>query len=452
MPKKLRKSIECLNCHRMIIDFNYCPHCGQQNTDKQVPVRLLFRDMVDELFSMDSRLFRSLATLISKPGHLTNEYNNGRRQRYVAPLRLYLIVTIVYFGLISMQSTLEENSRSINTMIATPDTTNYRVVYENLFRPFRARIGDIETERLMTRLNAIYQIRKPLRVDTLRSRIQSIYPLPYLTAAEIAHKLAVTFNIKPSLNPEHDRPTSEVTEIVGEFVKDVAVRDKIVDGLLETVRFRKLYYSPYKQNHNDIRYQHLAGIEQISESFRDSVYFHMVTHYRFPKRSQPEFVVMGDKMVNVFEVDTANPSMVGRFWMHFDRKAEQLNLMSPTAFWGLVIDQIPTVFFILMPIFALILKLLYIRRTIFYANHFIFALHIHTIIFLILMSFLLFDASWFIFVMILVSWAYTFKAMLTVYGQSAIKTLVKMSLLFGIYFFALVFGFVLDLVLVILSS
>lgn len=54
-------------------------------------------DALDQIFSLDNTLLRTLATLIKSPGKLTQEYLMGRRVRYTFPLRLYLIVSFVYF-------------------------------------------------------------------------------------------------------------------------------------------------------------------------------------------------------------------------------------------------------------------------------------------------------------------------------------------------------------------
>jgi hypothetical protein len=47
---------------------------------------------------------------------------------------------------------------------------------------------------------------------------------------------------------------------------------------------------------------------------------------------------------------------------------------------GNFLGYIPTVMFVLLPVFALILKLLYIRRRRFYAEHFVFLLHVHAFV------------------------------------------------------------------------
>ena len=45
----------------------------------------------------DSRLWRTLAALLLRPGYLTREFLAGRRARYLPPVRLYLVISLVFF-------------------------------------------------------------------------------------------------------------------------------------------------------------------------------------------------------------------------------------------------------------------------------------------------------------------------------------------------------------------
>ena len=44
------------------------------------------------LFHLDSKIFRTLGVLVFQPGKLTTAYLEGKRQRYVSPVRLYLVL------------------------------------------------------------------------------------------------------------------------------------------------------------------------------------------------------------------------------------------------------------------------------------------------------------------------------------------------------------------------
>jgi hypothetical protein len=71
-----------------------------QSFDK--PIRPVLTDMLHETMDIDGRLLHTLKTLLLKPGLLSLEYRNGRRTRYTPPLRMYLVISILFFLLISV--------------------------------------------------------------------------------------------------------------------------------------------------------------------------------------------------------------------------------------------------------------------------------------------------------------------------------------------------------------
>ena len=107
MTRQLRPSPVCLNCGHAA-GTRFCPECGQENTDYRVSLRRLVGDLFDELFQLESRLWRTLWTLFRRPGLLTLEYNAGRRVRYTTPLRLYLLASVTYFFVSSIVPTRGE--------------------------------------------------------------------------------------------------------------------------------------------------------------------------------------------------------------------------------------------------------------------------------------------------------------------------------------------------------
>lgn len=117
-----------------------------------------------------------------------------------------------------------------------------------------------------------------------------------------------------------------------------------------------------------------------------------------------------------------------------------------------ILHSLPQMLFVSLPLFALILQLLYIRRKqFFYTDHGIFSIHLYIFTFinlLVIFALQKLEASthWQIFIFLragLVLWifVYLYKAMRNFYGQRRGKTLLKFILLNLIAFFMMTFLF-----------
>jgi len=62
----------------------------------------LFHEAFHEFAHLDGKIFQTLKILVTKPGLLTVEFLNGRRARYLSPVRLYLTCSVLFFGLAAL--------------------------------------------------------------------------------------------------------------------------------------------------------------------------------------------------------------------------------------------------------------------------------------------------------------------------------------------------------------
>ncbi|MEO1086210.1 MAG: DUF3667 domain-containing protein, partial [Acidobacteriota bacterium] len=84
----------CLNCERELIG-PYCHHCGQKEQDLDIRFSALASDWLGGVAGFDARIWSTLRVLFRRPGQLTLEFLEGRRARYVSPLRLYLVASLL---------------------------------------------------------------------------------------------------------------------------------------------------------------------------------------------------------------------------------------------------------------------------------------------------------------------------------------------------------------------
>ncbi len=86
----------CPNCGTPA-DDRFCPHCGQRNSERLLSLRRIVGDTLDDQLTVNAALPRTARALLTRPGFLTREYKEGRIARYLAPFRLYLLASVVFF-------------------------------------------------------------------------------------------------------------------------------------------------------------------------------------------------------------------------------------------------------------------------------------------------------------------------------------------------------------------
>jgi hypothetical protein len=91
----------CANCGSAVPEA-FCGVCGQRHGKRLVSVRRMLKDLLDDQLLVNSALPRTLHALVLRPGLLTKEYASGRIVRYIAPFRLYLVSSLVFFLIVTL--------------------------------------------------------------------------------------------------------------------------------------------------------------------------------------------------------------------------------------------------------------------------------------------------------------------------------------------------------------
>ncbi len=92
--------VPCPNCAYPVTD-HYCGRCGQPVDTHRRSVVHLLHDLVKDVASFDSRILRTARALLFEPGELAVAFREGRTQRYVPAVRLYLFVSLIFFLILS---------------------------------------------------------------------------------------------------------------------------------------------------------------------------------------------------------------------------------------------------------------------------------------------------------------------------------------------------------------
>src|SRR5579859_1746399 len=79
---------------------NFCAHCGEKrHDDHDFSLRHVLAEAAEAFFHVDSKIFLTLKTLVTKPGKLTSEFFWGRRKPYMSPLQTFFVCNLLFFVL-----------------------------------------------------------------------------------------------------------------------------------------------------------------------------------------------------------------------------------------------------------------------------------------------------------------------------------------------------------------
>jgi len=126
--------VNCANCG-VTLYGRYCADCGQRRDSATPTVGHLAEETFETVTHADSRLWRTLRALLTRPGMLTREYFAGRRERYLPPIRLYLVLSVAFFLLLALNQRSAVALSSETRIDADCSEMKYRGPFEATMRP-----------------------------------------------------------------------------------------------------------------------------------------------------------------------------------------------------------------------------------------------------------------------------------------------------------------------------
>jgi hypothetical protein len=179
--KHRRKSGLCHNCDNILAERdNFCSICGQENHDLKVPIPHILEEVVEGVSHFDNKFFTTLKSLFLKPGQITKDFLDGKRTRFVPPLRLFFFISASYFFLDSC--TQSKNNKHLKDPVWIAQRITELDVLSRLAQ-LEVRKFDFDTLRKMIPTKSVLEQKKIL------------YALYKATLADTAH----TYPIKASV-------------------------------------------------------------------------------------------------------------------------------------------------------------------------------------------------------------------------------------------------------------
>ncbi len=346
-PRKQRTDdrvlTNCENCGAPLAG-EYCAKCGQHAIDYRRSLWRVLIDAADSFLNWDTKFLSSIWVLLTRPWKLTNDFNGGRRARYVHPLRLYLLASITFFLMTKLAKF--DNSGSFE------------------FRPQdRAEIAAALGKLVGS--DSVLTVEQQAKVNGVRARLtqadgaiseQEKKELQEVVRAALTSKLKDKFakhdqaQLKAALRMIPEIPTppppgskAAVSKEVDAELAAEAAAESATAIMPETV---------------------VPPIPALPDVASPSV---------APKHPKPG-IHFGpeDKPKTPFGtwIESRIKNKVGE-----DGTKSKLFLET-------LRNNIPTMMLCCIPLFALVLKMLYIRKGRYYVEHLVYALHVHTFLYL----------------------------------------------------------------------
>ncbi len=144
-PKK------CYNCDTLLPEVAiYCHHCGQKHTTGRIKLRNLVGDFLGEQFNLDGRIIKTLQAIFF-PGKLTEEFFLGKHKTYSSPLRLFLVMAVLFASILALQL-FQDNDLGIgnlNEMIHENERSSVLGILDSISLEQKEIFGDLKVNRAL---------------------------------------------------------------------------------------------------------------------------------------------------------------------------------------------------------------------------------------------------------------------------------------------------------------
>jgi hypothetical protein len=335
--------------------------CGQENIEPKETVWGLISHFFYDITHFDGKFFSTSKLLILRPGFLPKEYLEGRRARYLHPIRMYVFTSAVFF-----------------------------LFLYSIFNIREMNWGEDKEERIAAQVN-----------DSTVKKLDSAKRLALADAKDKDDSVAIERAFMVANLP---------------FVKVSTVADTVTRSIKKN-RLRSKWSNKIK------RYASIAQYDSIQrtlpqsdrDGWLDRLFQHRTIELRIRYKDDDEEMIkdLMEKFMHTF----------------------------------------PYLLFVSLPLYALYLKLLYVRRKQFlYADHGLFLIYLYIFTFIdLLLLFGLYKLQksfdwgwigWFYAVLLIYGVYYAYKAMRKFYGQGRLKTFLKFCILNTFAYFTVIFLFV----------
>ncbi len=156
------KDSNCLNCGYPFSGHEFfCPSCGQKNKGSRITFGNFIKEVFAGFFSWDTKFWRTLITLIARPGKISSDYVEGKRVRYANPFRFYITASILFFLVYGINETLN-NFQELNSKSSFSKKKNINIELDSINSIINNEIAKTQKPLDSTQLELAKQLNIPL--------------------------------------------------------------------------------------------------------------------------------------------------------------------------------------------------------------------------------------------------------------------------------------------------
>jgi hypothetical protein len=385
----------CENCGAPLTG-EFCAQCGQHAIDYRRSIFRVVLDAADSFLNWDTKFLKTMGLLLIRPWELTNDFNAGRRARYVHPLRLYLIASVIFFLV----------ARAVNLESREPVALTAQ-----------------DRAELVTNLAKLTGPDSPLtpeqreQIEAARTKLSQgngALSEEERTELKAAFRAFLKSSFKKNVKAEE---RAQMAEALARLPKAAASPSSTPDPSTTV---------PAPSPATESGDQPPAPAVSASPKPKKAGGMHFTTGGEDGKNKTP-FGIWIEKQVK-------------------DKIGEDGS--KARVFLDTLRSNIPAMMLVCIPLFAFVLKILYFRKRRFYVEHLVYALHIHTFFYVavIIASLAVMGANrtvpalggWITGLMTCAIIVQVFLSIRRVYGQGWFLTLVKFVFGGFVYFVILI--------------
>ena len=336
-----------------------------------MPIAHLLEELVESIWHFDSKFWSTLIAIVTRPGRITADFLDGKRAKYVPPIRLYIFTAFIFFFVLSLvtEEAKEELAKKLKVE-KTEQAGNIHFSFGKDAIQGEETDDDEEnlsaTDSLMDKKERLALAAAMAKVDGEANRgvsFRGVGKRSFLEAAPHQRRVLLADSLRHRLG---------IDKLLARKKDGGLIRmdqyERVLIGQGDTVLFRNLADSSLLVQRVNVQFGvplDTATVDRLihqTKADRDSVYsqYHITGWWQ-------QFLLVR--------------------LAHFNEMTRDGSFLASGEFWHALIKALSAGMFILMPLVALFMYLLFRHQRKYYTEHLIHSVHLHTVAFLIVALF-----------------------------------------------------------------